>query len=69
MCHCDLLILDEPSTALDHKSINDLYKLIKHLNKSHNITILSIEHNIKIALDNSSHICSMDNGKGGIIYC
>lgn len=67
MGQCDLLILDEPSTALDHKSIEDLYKLIKHLNKFHNITILSIEHNIRIALDNSSHIYSMDNGNG-VLY-
>jgi len=63
----DLLILDEPSTALDEKSISDLYKLIKHLNKLHNITILSIEHNIKMALENSSHIYSMDNGNG-VLY-
>lgn len=67
MGQCDLLILDEPSTALDEKSIADLYKLIKHLNKSHNITILSIEHNIKIALENSSHIYSMNNGNG-VLY-
>lgn len=64
MGNSDLIILDEPSTALDQKSIDDLYNLIKHLNKIHKITVLSIEHNISLALKNSTHIYAMNNHKG-----
>lgn len=62
MSKSDLIILDEPSTALDEKSIEDLYTIIKHLNKHHNITILSIEHNIDNALKVSSQILHVKDG-------
>ncbi len=39
-----LLILDEPSTALDCDARESFFKLIKHLNQTHNTTILLITH-------------------------
>ena len=41
-----LLILDEPSNNLDSKSKKELYKIIKELNKNHNITIIMITHDL-----------------------
>lgn len=41
-----LLILDEPSNNLDSKSKRELYKIIKDLNKNHNITIIMITHDL-----------------------
>ncbi|GAA0125768.1 metal ABC transporter ATP-binding protein [Clostridium senegalense] len=58
----DLIILDEPSTALDEQSTKDLYSIITKLNKEESVTILSIEHNIKLAIKNSSHILYVKDG-------
>ncbi|WP_446897485.1 metal ABC transporter ATP-binding protein [Clostridium sp. LBM24168] len=57
-----LLIFDEPSTGIDIQSQVEIYSLIKHLNKKHHITVLSVEHNLKAAVDNSTNICIMKNG-------
>ncbi|AKA72206.1 metal ABC transporter ATP-binding protein [Clostridium scatologenes] len=58
----ELLILDEPSTGVDIASQNEIYRIIKSLNLRSNITVISVEHNLKAALDNSTHICKMENG-------
>lgn len=41
-----LLILDEPSNNLDKESKDELYKIIKKLNKEKNITIIMITHDL-----------------------
>jgi zinc transport system ATP-binding protein len=58
----ELLILDEPSTGVDLESQNDIYSLIRHLNKDHKITVLSVEHNLSAAVSNSSNIYYIENG-------
>jgi zinc transport system ATP-binding protein len=60
----DILILDEPSTGVDSKSMKEIYGLISLLNKKNGVTVISVEHNLETALQNSSHILSMDNGFG-----
>lgn len=60
----DLLILDEPSTGVDSKSMEEIYSIIQDLNKNKNVTVISIEHNLDIAIKNSTHILSMNNGTG-----
>ncbi len=60
--HPELLILDEPSTGVDIPSQREIYKIISNLNKSLSITILSVEHNLEAALENSSQICTISNG-------
>ncbi|MCH3962939.1 MAG: metal ABC transporter ATP-binding protein [Clostridium sp.] len=62
----ELLIFDEPSTGIDFKSQIEIYSLIKHLNKKHHITVLAVEHNLKAAIENSTHICTMKNGECSI---
>jgi len=62
----ELIILDEPSTGLDAHSQNDLYKIIKHLNTHLGITIISIEHNLRVALVNSNSILELTDGTGTI---
>lgn len=42
----DILILDEPSTALDTTSRESFFELLSTLNKEQNITILLITHDI-----------------------
>lgn len=41
-----LLILDEPTTGIDHKSEAILYDLLEDLNKNRNITIILISHDL-----------------------
>ncbi|MEQ8199028.1 MAG: metal ABC transporter ATP-binding protein [Clostridiaceae bacterium] len=60
----DLLILDEPSTGVDIPSQDDIYSIISNLNKVKGITVISIEHNLKAAINNSSIIYHISKGKG-----
>ena len=62
-----LLILDEPSTGIDIQSMEDIYGIIKGLNVDLGITVISVEHNIKAALENSTDIFEMSSGSG-ILY-
>jgi len=63
----ELLILDEPSTGIDVQSMEDIYGIIKGLNVNLGITVISVEHNIKAALENSTDIFEMSSGSG-ILY-
>lgn len=64
MGYPELVILDEPSTGIDVDSQREIYDLLKHLNKSHRITIISVEHNLQAAYKNSNKIFYMSNGLG-----
>ncbi len=63
----ELLILDEPSTGIDMQSMEDIYGIIKGLNKKLGITVVSVEHNLKAALENSTDIFEMSKCSG-ILY-
>ncbi|TDT57265.1 metal ABC transporter ATP-binding protein [Fonticella tunisiensis] len=60
----ELLVLDEPSTAVDVQSQREIYSIIKGLNKDFGVTVISVEHNLNAALLNSTHIFKIENGKG-----
>jgi len=58
----DLIILDEPSTGIDERSQNEIYPLLQNLNAELGKTIISVEHNTKVALKYSTHILKIENG-------
>ena len=60
----DLIILDEPSTGIDRKSQESIYSLLKELNTKYGIAILSVEHNLEMAIANSTSIYHIANGQG-----
>jgi zinc transport system ATP-binding protein len=60
----DLLIFDEPSSGVDNKSQNEIYGLIKSINRNNGITVISVEHNLKAAISNSTQIYHLKNGFG-----
>ena len=60
----DLLILDEPSSGVDYQSQNEIYALIKNVNRNKNITVISVEHNLKAAIENSTLIYHLCEGHG-----
>ena len=56
-----ILFLDEPNSALDIKSTNDLVNIIKQLDK--NITIVTISHSVDFLKKTCSKIAFLNNGK------
>lgn len=56
----ELLILDEPSTGLDHNSQDDVYALLKRINTENGVTVISVEHNLHAAYKNSTVILSIE---------
>ncbi|MDE6672965.1 MAG: metal ABC transporter ATP-binding protein [Ruminococcus sp.] len=51
----EMLLLDEPATALDPKAQTDLYELIAELNHA-GITIIMVSHDISASLKYATHI-------------
>lgn len=60
----DLLVLDEPSTGVDLGSQIEIYAILKKLNEEKHMTIISVEHNLKAAVDNSTIIYHLSTGHG-----
>ncbi len=54
-----LIILDEPTASLDPIIASELYGLISHLNKAHNITIIMVSHDLEPALKYATHILQL----------
>ena len=58
----DLLIADEPTTALDVTVQLQILKLIKNLQKKLNMAILFISHDLTVVKHLADHICIMKDG-------
>lgn len=50
------LVLDEPAAALDVNASTDMYALISHLNRNHNLTVIMVSHDIDSALKSATHV-------------
>ncbi|MCL2705030.1 MAG: ATP-binding cassette domain-containing protein [Spirochaetaceae bacterium] len=59
---CDLLIADEPTTALDVTIQKQIIELLKELRQTRNISIIFISHNIDLVADISDRILVMYGG-------
>jgi microcin C transport system ATP-binding protein len=59
----DLLIADEPTTALDVTIQLQILKLLKNLQKKLNMAILFISHDLAVVKNLADYICIMKNGK------
>lgn len=60
----ELLVFDEPSAGVDNQSQAEIYGLIKAINRERGIAVLSVEHNLKAAIDNSTLIFHLSGGDG-----
>lgn len=60
----ELLIFDEPSTGIDVKSQEELYPFIKELNEKNGVTVITVEHNLKFAIRNSTNMFHVIHGRG-----
>lgn len=52
----NILLLDEPAAGLDPVATNEMYSIISDLNKTQNITIVMVSHDIKAAVRYAKHI-------------
>ena len=59
----ELLIADEPTTALDVTVQAQILDLIKKLQQSHNLTVIFITHDLGVIANMADHILVMQNGR------
>ena len=60
--NCELLIADEPTTALDVTVQKQIVSLLLDLKKSRNLTVIFISHDIDLVAEISDRIIVMQNG-------
>lgn len=61
--NCELLILDEPTAALNDEDSNNLLKLLQTLNKEHGMTCIMISHKIHEVIKIADNITVLRDGK------
>lgn len=61
-----LLMLDEPSLGLAPTAVQELYRVIRHLNQEEGLTVLVVEQNARIALASTQHAYVLEVGKVAI---
>lgn len=59
LASCKILILDEPTIALDKESLENFYELLKNLKKE--ITLVVVTHNQEELKDEATEIWEIDN--------
>jgi len=62
ICRPKLLLADEPTTALDSKTQDEILKLIKRLAKNYGASILFISHNLRVVNELCSRVLVMKDG-------
>ena len=62
-CNPQLLIADEPTTALDVTIQKEIIEILKNLQKSEKLSILFISHDLRLVSKISDRILIMRNGK------
>ena len=63
MARPKLMLLDEPSLGLSPLLVKDIFSIIKRLNEEQKMTILLVEQNASMALQNSHYGYVLDNGR------
>ena len=63
MAEVDLLLLDEPSAALDPRSAREVMEIADRIIQEHQLTALLVTHNIGEALRYGTRLIQMENGK------
>lgn len=62
-CQPDILIADEPSTALDVTVQKSILELLKSLQKKYNMSIIFITHDLGVIADIADRVAVMHKGK------
>ena len=62
VCRPKLLLLDEPTTALDVTVQSQILKLLRRLNENHGISMLFISHNLNVVRKLCDRVAVMQRG-------
>lgn len=63
LCATDsILLLDEPVTGLDPDATEELYAIIRTLNREHGVTIVMVSHDLNGALKDAGKVMVMNRG-------
>lgn len=62
-----ILLLDEPTTFLDPKHLEDIQARIRRINREWGVTIISVTHDINHALLSSDRFLALKNGE--VAFC
>ena len=62
-CNPELLIADEPTTALDVTVQKEILKLLKHLQKGDGLSMIFISHDLGVVSEVSDYILVMHDGR------
>ena len=62
-CNPDILIADEPTTALDVTVQKTILELLRALQKQHNISLIFISHNLDVIAEISANVLVMYRGQ------
>ncbi|MFN0025721.1 MAG: ABC transporter ATP-binding protein [Acidimicrobiales bacterium] len=58
-----LLMLDEPASGLTHQEVDELADTIRQLRDRHGLTVLLVEHHMKMVMAISEHIVVLNFGQ------
>jgi branched-chain amino acid transport system ATP-binding protein len=61
--HPRLLMLDEPASGLTHSEVDELAETIRYLRDTHNLTVLLVEHHMKMVMAISENIVVLNFGQ------
>ena len=63
LCATDcILLLDEPVTGLDPETTEELYSIIRDLNRKHGVTIAMVSHDLQGAMRDAGKVLVMNRG-------
>ena len=58
-----LIMLDEPASGLTHQEVDSLAQDVKDLRDRHNLSILLVEHHMRMVLNISEHLVVLNFGR------
>jgi branched-chain amino acid transport system ATP-binding protein len=59
----DLLLLDEPATGLNSEETEELAWWITEIRAGLGVTVLLVEHDMRLVMDLSDRVCVLDSGR------
>lgn len=59
----EVLVLDEPAAGLDPRSRQNLYQLLTHLNRDHELAIVLVSHHMEDLAQYANQVWVLDQGK------
>lgn len=57
-----LLMLDEPAAGLSPVNVDNLMNIMVQLKKQYGLTVIVVEHILKVVMDTCSHVTVLDHG-------